>query len=184
MHIAFQVLPITEIILRGNFASESIAGLEESVRAQMKSLKPMATHIDRFWGHFRDDTLGVFYSHLSACVSSVVSLASKLSWSHGVVPHELEEYILDEHFIKMSNSERKVSTKRDQAPLNFCWGIYTSASAKCSSEYTAVQTDQVQFGKLTSMMDLLGNLAVCNDEVQEMRRDKSIFDYLKSERKA
>ena len=33
-------------------------------------------------------------------------------------------------------------------------------------------------------MDLLGKLAVCNDEVQEMRREKSIFEYLKSERKA
>ena len=121
MHIAFQVLPITEIILRGNFASESIAGLEESVRALMKSLKPMATHIDRFWGHFGDDMLGVFHSHLSACVSSVVSLASKLSWSHDVVPHELEEYILDEHFIKMSNSERKVSTKRYTNLFPLAW---------------------------------------------------------------
>ena len=112
MHITLQVLPIVEIILRGEFASESIQSLEKSVRAFVHALKPLAARDHPFWTRFRNDAVGMFCHQLSLCLSSAVSLASKLSWSNDVVPHELEGYILEEDLVEVSNSERKLSTAR------------------------------------------------------------------------
>lgn len=120
IHIVFQVLPITEIILRGELMSESIRGLEESVRAFVRALNPLAMHIHRFWGHFRNDTLRAFYQQLSLFLSSLVPLPSKLAWAPDLIPHDLEDYVQRDDFMEVTNSEsmevtnseRKVSTTR------------------------------------------------------------------------